>query len=233
MAAAKLAEVNGAFADEEAMGQLLILHDDGETSAALSRDHSVMCAAELPDLQRILTTQSFDVAILVQPARPEQALAAIRSADLDLATILLDANPAAESKLPPGSIWEALTIPAPAAMLRGAVHRASQHTQSLRQIRALRSGVKVQSPNPAAPSVGVNGSAGHLQWISSLPPRFDLRELLSSIEKSVILRTLEATLGAQAEAARRLGLSRSDLSYKLAKYELRKPATVKATISSD
>ena len=69
-----------------------------------------------------------------------------------------------------------------------------------------------------------NGSAGHanLAWIEALPPSFDLRDLLSTVEKTLIERTLQSTRGAQAEAARRLGLSRSDLSYKLLKYELRK-----------
>jgi len=46
------------------------------------------------------------------------------------------------------------------------------------------------------------------------------------VEKSLIERTLQSTRGAQAEAARRLGLSRSDLSYKLLKYELRKETPV-------
>jgi DNA-binding NtrC family response regulator len=68
-----------------------------------------------------------------------------------------------------------------------------------------------------------NGHRAELQWIESLPARLDLRELLGAVEKSVIERTLAATEGAQAEAARRLGLSRSDLSYKLSKYDLRKP----------
>lgn len=69
-----------------------------------------------------------------------------------------------------------------------------------------------------------NGNAGHanLSWIENLPPSFDLRNLLSTVEKTLIERTLQSTRGAQAEAARRLGLSRSDLSYKLLKYELRK-----------
>jgi len=69
-----------------------------------------------------------------------------------------------------------------------------------------------------------NGSDGHanLAWIDALPPSFDLRNLLSTVEKTLIERTLQSTRGAQAEAARRLGLSRSDLSYKLLKYELRK-----------
>jgi transcriptional regulator with GAF, ATPase, and Fis domain len=56
-------------------------------------------------------------------------------------------------------------------------------------------------------------------WVASLPDSIDLRELLSSIEKKLIERALAAANGAQAEAARRLGLSRSDLSYKLGKYE--------------
>jgi DNA-binding NtrC family response regulator len=58
-------------------------------------------------------------------------------------------------------------------------------------------------------------------WVTSLPESIDLRELLSSIEKKLIERALTAANGAQAEAARRLGLSRSDLSYKLGKYELK------------
>ena len=72
-----------------------------------------------------------------------------------------------------------------------------------------------------------SGSNGHspLSWIDSMPSNFDLRTLLSTVEKTLIERTLQATRGAQAEAARRLGLSRSDLSYKLLKYELRKEST--------
>jgi DNA-binding NtrC family response regulator len=57
-----------------------------------------------------------------------------------------------------------------------------------------------------------------------------LREFLGGVEKAVIQKTLEATQGAQAEAARRLGLSRSDLSYKLSKYELRKPRLEKVQL---
>jgi transcriptional regulator with GAF, ATPase, and Fis domain len=54
-----------------------------------------------------------------------------------------------------------------------------------------------------------------------MPQAFDLRLFLNELEKAFILRVLSATSGAQAEAARRLGVSRSDLSYKLAKYGLR------------
>jgi two-component system response regulator HydG len=56
-------------------------------------------------------------------------------------------------------------------------------------------------------------------WIESLPDNVDLRAMLSSLEKTLIERALVSAGGSQAEAARRLGLSRSDLSYKLGKYD--------------
>jgi DNA-binding NtrC family response regulator len=61
------------------------------------------------------------------------------------------------------------------------------------------------------------------QWVDCLPQSAQLREFLAEAEKTLIERALKETQGAQAEAARRLGLSRSDLSYKLTKYGI-KPA---------
>ncbi len=49
----------------------------------------------------------------------------------------------------------------------------------------------------------------------------NLREVLDNLEKGLIVRALKASDGVQAEAARRLHLSRSDLAYKLAKYEIK------------
>ncbi|HTY56756.1 MAG TPA: sigma-54 dependent transcriptional regulator [Candidatus Binataceae bacterium] len=54
-----------------------------------------------------------------------------------------------------------------------------------------------------------------------LPETLDLREFMTALEKAVIQRALKATGGAQAEAARRLGLSRSDVFYKLGKHNIR------------
>jgi DNA-binding NtrC family response regulator len=65
-----------------------------------------------------------------------------------------------------------------------------------------------------------NGPAAHALAIP-LSDSFDLTALLESAEKELILRTLNATRGAQAEAARRMGLSRSALAYKLTKYGIR------------
>ena len=50
---------------------------------------------------------------------------------------------------------------------------------------------------------------------------FDRSAFLDQTEKELIIRTLTATRGAQAEAARRLGLSGSALAHKLTKYNIR------------
>jgi two-component system, NtrC family, response regulator HydG len=57
--------------------------------------------------------------------------------------------------------------------------------------------------------------------VRPLPDAFDLSALLAKTEKELIMRVLSATGGTQAEAARRLGLSRSALAYKLNKYGIR------------
>ncbi len=58
------------------------------------------------------------------------------------------------------------------------------------------------------------------QLTSRLPKCLDLRDTLARIEKSLIERALDTTNGVQAEAARQLELSRSDLGYKVNKYAL-------------
>ncbi len=69
---------------------------------------------------------------------------------------------------------------------------------------------------PVAP--GVNNS---YSWIDGMPESLALREFLDDVEKRLIQRALRSSDGVQAEAARRLQLSRSDLSYKLSKFEIR------------
>jgi transcriptional regulator with GAF, ATPase, and Fis domain len=48
----------------------------------------------------------------------------------------------------------------------------------------------------------------------------DLREFLDGVERAMIVRALEESGGVQAEAARRLNLSRGDVGYKIRKYGL-------------
>ena len=64
------------------------------------------------------------------------------------------------------------------------------------------------------------GSVGAISTslFATLPEVTDLRHFLAEAEKALILRTLKSTNGAQAEAALRPGISRSDLGYKIAKH---------------
>ena len=69
-------------------------------------------------------------------------------------------------------------------------------------------------------SAGGNGARANAIAVP-VSDSFDLAGFLEGTEKELILRTLNATRGAQAEAARRMGLSRSGLAYKLTKYGIR------------
>ena len=69
-------------------------------------------------------------------------------------------------------------------------------------------------------SAGGNGTQAGA-FANPISDSFDLTAFLEGAEKELILRTLNATHGAQAEAARRMGLSRSTLAYKLTKYGIR------------
>ncbi|HEY2104846.1 MAG TPA: sigma-54 dependent transcriptional regulator [Candidatus Binataceae bacterium] len=72
-------------------------------------------------------------------------------------------------------------------------------------------------PNPIIPAAPITPN----EIAEMMPETVDLREFLASLEKAAIQRALRASSGAQAEAARRLGLSRSDISYKLGKHNIK------------
>lgn len=55
---------------------------------------------------------------------------------------------------------------------------------------------------------------------TQLPKQLDLRKTLTEIERALIVRSLDLAQGVQAEAARYLGVSRSDLGYKIGKFGL-------------
>ena len=57
-------------------------------------------------------------------------------------------------------------------------------------------------------------------WVARLPLDLNLRDTLTEIEKKLIERAMEQAKGVQAEAARMLGLSRSDIGYKVTKYAI-------------
>ena len=77
--------------------------------------------------------------------------------------------------------------------------------------------IPVQTPYGADISTH---STGLPEWFRTLPQILDLRETLAELEKNLIKRALEQANGVQAEAARMLGLSRSDIGYKVTKYDI-------------
>jgi DNA-binding NtrC family response regulator len=80
-------------------------------------------------------------------------------------------------------------------------------------------------PEPLGSSLPANGQPLEAHRSAQFPGEpFDLTDYLEKTEKELILRTLGSTSGAQAEAARRMGLSRSALAYKLNKYGIRASA---------
>lgn len=99
-------------------------------------------------------------------------------------------------------------------------------------IRELRNLIERAMILSAAPEIGPNDfpigtvdgptpADGVIPNIGLVPEVVNLKEFLESLERGLILRALGSSDGVQAEAARRLHLSRSDLAYKLAKYEIK------------
>jgi two-component system response regulator PilR (NtrC family) len=64
-----------------------------------------------------------------------------------------------------------------------------------------------------------------------LPEQLNIRETMNEIERALIVRSLDLAKGVQAEAARFLGISRSDLGYKIGKYGLLATPAEKRTAS--
>lgn len=75
----------------------------------------------------------------------------------------------------------------------------------------------IDLPEPVSASTTGSVSVPSITTLQ-LPDEFHLRSALASWERTAIELMLLRTKGAKAEAARRLGLSKSDLTYKLIKY---------------
>ncbi len=220
------------------MGRVLIVDAEaqlqGILAASLDPDqHSLSQVSGVKQTGQALRGNSFDAVLVDQSPRGGDfcdVLAATHEADPDVAIVLLtaaDAMDLALEGLRKGA-FDLLLKSFPAELARTTVRRACRHTALVRENHALQAEAeRLKALPPAMTHATGNGNHDQLDigWIETLPPTFDLRGLLATLEKSMIERMLQSTRGAQAEAARRLGLSRSDLSYKLLKYELRKETT--------
>ncbi len=119
-------------------------------------------------------------------------------------------------------------------MTRDALEKLQQYRfpGNLRELKNLIERAYILSGNPQIDAddlplgrqEAVNEGNGEIhagQLAIPLADSFDLTGVLEKAEKELIARTLNSTRGAQAEAARRMGLSRSALAYKLNKYGIR------------
>ena len=73
---------------------------------------------------------------------------------------------------------------------------------------------------PFARSASRRHSQPFSEWIASLPPDVDLRAQIVEVEKALVARALATSDDVAAQAARKLGLSRSDLAYKLRRLDV-------------
>ena len=135
---------------------------------------------------------------------------AARDLKLPLRTISAEAMRTLLSYDFPGNIRELRNLIERACILSNADEIVSENFPVAAQTRT--AGVGVRRASPITPN----------EVAEMMPETLDLREFLASLESAVIQRALRTTGGAQAEASRRLGLSRSDISYKLGKHNIRR-----------
>jgi DNA-binding NtrC family response regulator len=124
---------------------------------------------------------------------------------------------AREMKVPPKAL-------APAASAKLADYDFPGNVRELRNLleRALilARGATIQPDDlPLRDEAGrtsIPSSAGRVEdWIAELPDSLDLRSVLCDVERAIVDKALLASGGVAAQAARHLGVSRSDLGYKL------------------
>jgi DNA-binding NtrC family response regulator len=125
---------------------------------------------------------------------------------------------ATELKVPPRTM-------APEALARLARYQLPGNARELRNLveratilaRGPEIGVEDLPALDAGPMDATGPEAGDPvdRLIADLGERVDLRELLERVERRLVERVLAEAGGVQAEAARRLGISRSDMSYKM------------------
>ena len=213
------------------MGRILLVDSHVEQRKALVTDlehdgHTVVVASGVGDARHALGASQFEVVLTwdkLEDGEGFDVLSVVRGIDPNATTLFLSAGAAPELVLTGVrmGVFEFLVTPLVPEQVQAAVQRAVDHTILRRENSLLKTTMQHLKEGHAGGSNGKSIPAD-LRWIEGLPDRLDLRALLAAVEKSVIEKTLQSTRGAQAEAARRLGLSRSDLSYKLSKYELRK-----------
>ncbi|HET7786270.1 MAG TPA: sigma-54 dependent transcriptional regulator [Myxococcales bacterium] len=220
---------------EAASGGTLFLDEAGEMSASLQAKLLRVLTDGMVTRVGSRTERKVDVRLLVATHRdlPAQVAAGTFREDLyfRIAVVPIQVPPLRERSEDLPALAQHLLERAcrelaisprsltPAALLHLKRYRFPGNVRELRNLieRAciLSSGPDIGPEDlllPAAPA------GDDLQrWARTLPEALDLPEVLSRIESALIARAMEKSGGVQADAARLLGVSRSDLHYKLRK----------------
>jgi len=212
------------------MARILLVYGDQERrrglAASLNHDHhEVWEHSGVEDARGRISTHRLDVVLVAHKlASGESAdvVAAAREMDAAVSAIIL--FEAAEHAVT-GEAFDALVHPFNPEVVRVAVQRASERTRLLREnylLKRLLARVQEAMPAVAGQGIGSDDEAPVGATVDlAVAESFDLTAVLEKKERDLIVRMLSLTGGAQAEAARRMGLSRSALAYKLNKYGIR------------
>ena len=145
-----------------------------------------------------------------------------RAEDIDELSRVLCLRIAAEMKVPPRNVsamalekLRRYTFPGTVRELENLLERALILGQSS---ELQPEDFPLQPTSAAAPPPVEDFTAETIA--ARLPRHLNLRQTMTEIERALIVRSLDLANGVQAEAARYLGLSRSDLGYKVGKYGL-------------
>ncbi len=225
------------------MGRVLLVDDEPSMRKSLASNlrqdqHDILEVARVEEAQRCLADADFDVVVTSQRLPDGEGLAVIaaaRETDPTISVVFL--APIASIELAYESLrhssFDFLTNPCHPEVTRATVRRACERTLLLREnlllknrVRHLEGTREINGETPVIREVckriaQVDNKPGFEPSTLSTSTSFDLTALLEQTERELIVRTLSATGGAQAEAARRMGLSRSALAYKLNKYGIR------------
>jgi DNA-binding NtrC family response regulator len=208
------------------MGKILLVDGDASVrsmlgSALYQDQHEVRDVSGVEEARRCFVNDDYDVVFTNQVLADGGGLAlveAARDADRVMSFVLLTLPGTVQFALESmrQGISDFLLKPYQPELVKASARRACERTRLQRENKLLRGAVaridgngtgSHESPTPLIPS--------------ALPPSFDLTALLEKAERELIVRMLLAAGGTQAEAARRMGLSRSALAYKLNKYGIR------------
>lgn len=232
------------------MTPVLIVHSESAVRrqlASMLNDgrYDVIEAADLAQAQLALATRAIEV--VLTGTRPSDGdglsvLRAVRRANPELPVVVLGNHPSASistSALRAGA-FDFVTAPFHPEPVRAAVARAAETYRLRRENEALRSRQSIDriagddaperidaDPMPLSavedrPGGGNGDGRAFEDWIASLPESLDLRHLETDVERVIVQRALDASSGVAAQAARKLGLSRSDLAYKLRRLGIRR-----------